>query len=167
MGTNYYRIPSEEEMSKRKSVLIKDVKEMPIDPKHVESEFGFLGIWDRENDWDGLLNPWQRFTEGVSIHLGKRSSGWKFVWNFHNNKYYSSKDTLFEFIRSGRVVNEYGELIDNEKFIKIALEWGQPDGHDMESYYKKFPHPRSSWDPRPIKDVYVDGLLLSNSTEFS
>jgi len=50
--------------------------------------------------------------------LGKRSSGWKFLWNWNDSKYYKTKEELFEFIRSGRVVNEYGDQMDQEEFIQ-------------------------------------------------
>ncbi len=89
MGTNYYRIPTQLEMEERKAELIKDIADLD---------------WDMESAWD-------RFTKGTSIHLGKRSAGWKFCWNFHNNKYYSNKEELIQFVLSGRVVNEYGDKI--------------------------------------------------------
>jgi hypothetical protein len=80
------------------------------------------------NDFE-RTNPWNEFTDGLKIHVGKRSSGWKFLWNFQDGKFYNSKKELLTFIRSGRVIDEYGELQDTEEFIKMALEWGQPDGN--------------------------------------
>jgi hypothetical protein len=79
--------------------------------------------------------------------------GWKFCWNFHDNRYYKDKESLLEFICSGRVVDEYGEECDVEEFITMALEWGQPDGlpADVESYY----------------DKEIDGLWVSSSIAFS
>ena len=79
-------------------------------------------VWDRKNLWD-------EFTENMNVHLGKRSVGWKFLWNFHNNEYYSDKEELFQFIRRGRVINEYSEEIPVEEFIQMALEWGKEDGY--------------------------------------
>jgi len=40
----------------------------------------------------------------------------------------TQKKNFLNFIRKGRVVNEYGEQIDVEEFIEMSLNWGQPDG---------------------------------------
>src|SRR6056300_669224 len=113
MGTNYYRIPTQSEMETRKAKLIKDIVDLDISPSNIETEFrqyNYEDSWDSESVWD-------RFIEGTSIHLGKRSGGWKFCWNFHKNKYYKDKESLLNFIRTGRVVDEYGEEMNVEEFI--------------------------------------------------
>jgi hypothetical protein len=160
MGTNYYRIPTQLEMEERKAKLIKDIADLDMSPSKIESEFRQYGdSWDMESVWD-------RFTEGTSIHLGKRSGGWKFCWNFHNNKYYSNKEELIQFVLSGRVVNEYGDEIEPQEFLDMAFEWGQPDGLIID---KKYTRKNSSWLPNPqdYTDKIIDGLRVSISTEFS
>lgn len=164
MGTNYYRIPTEQEMVVRKQLLQTRTRTMPLTPSSIEDGFRYL-----ENPLDewNKLSPWDEFVEGTSVHLGKRSGGWKFCWNFHNNKYYKDKESLLNFIRTGRVVDEYGVEMDTEEFIQMALEWGQPDGLVSDaSYFKKNPH---SWmsDPSKYYDKEIDGLRVSSSTEFS
>jgi hypothetical protein len=116
------------------------------------------------DDRIGGLNPWERFTDDVEVHLGKRSGGWKFLWNFHSNRYYSNKEELFSYIRSGRVVNEYGEEIDAEEFITMALEWGQPDGYDQKRYRQE--HPRQYHYDFERPEEYIDGLRVSPDTNF-
>jgi len=147
MGTNYYRIPTQLEMEERKSKLIKDIADLDISPSNMES------VWDS-------------ITEGTSIHLGKRSGGWKFCWNFHNNKYYSNKEELIQFVLSGRVVNEYGDEIEPQEFLDMAFEWGQPDGLITDEKYLR---ENSSWlsNPQDYEDKIIDGLRVSSSTEFS
>jgi hypothetical protein len=140
-----------------------------------------LDIWDAfnvnnhfrviENGWD-RLSPWDEFTNELTVHLGKRSSGWKFCWNFHDGKYYSNKEELLEFIRSGRVVDEYGELQDTEEFIKMALEWGQPDGYVFDENYVEEQRKQPNYRPSFINvsnyyDKEIDGLRVSSSVEFS
>ncbi len=144
MGTNYYRIPTQLEMEERKAELIKDIADLD---------------WDMESAWD-------RFTKGTSIHLGKRSAGWKFCWNFHNNKYYSNKEELIQFVLSGRVVNEYGDKIEPQEFLDMAFEWGQPDGLIVD---EKYTRENSSWisNPQDYADKIIDGLRVSSSTKFS
>ena len=147
MGTNYYRIPTQLEMEERKAKLIKDIADLDMNPLNMES------VWDR-------------FTEGTSIHLGKRSGGWKFCWNFHNNKYYKDRDSLLDFIRSGRVIDEYGEVWNVEEFINMAFEWGQPEGLIADEKYMR---ENNRWmsNPQRYADKIIDGLRVSTSTEFS
>ena len=106
---------------------------------------------------------------GGAIHLGKRSSGWKFLWNPNvfviknghledNNgtrRYVPDPDTplytypltkkgIKEFIDREDVLiyDEYDELQDKEEFWKMALEWGYEKddiGWDADSYYKDHP----------------------------
>lgn len=164
MGTNYYRIPKEVEMEDRKERLRVRLIGLKLTPDLIES--GFRYIDDPEDEWS-KLSPWDEFIEGTNIHLGKRSMGWKFCWNFHNNKFYSNKKELLEFVREGRVVDEYGSEEPAEEFIKMALEWGQPDGLVVDDeYYRK--NERSSLfnDPK-YYDKEIDGLRVSSSTEFS
>ena len=160
MGTNYYRIPSVEEMEKRKQELIDNINSLDISPASIERNFVTI---EKENNFD-FHSIWDIFTEDSNIHLGKRSGGWKFLWNFHKNKFYSNKEELFNFIRSGRVVDEYGDEMEVEEFITMALEWGQPDGHDAKSYRKE--HPRQYHYDFERQEEYIDGLRVSDSTDF-
>jgi hypothetical protein len=166
MGTNYYRVPKSSEIVSRFQQLGIDLGKMDLwSASEAKNEFRSIPL----DDWTNMT-PWDRFTEGMSIHLGKRSGGWKFLWNFHKNIYYSNKEQLFKFIRSGRVVDEYGQEIDPDEFIQMALEWEQPDGSVLdakyeEEYQKKHPNYR----PHGPKyyDLEIDGLRVCTSTEFS
>ena len=167
MGTNYYRIPKASEVEKKKELLESRIHKMPITPSSIERGFRYIETDSDLPYWD-TDNPWDEFVDGTNIHLGKRSSGWKFCWNFHNNQYYTDKESLLNFIRSGRVVNEYGDEMDREEFITMALEWGQPDGlvADKE-YFDTTEHHRWMSNPEDYYDKEIDGLRVSSSTEFS
>jgi len=165
MGTNFYRIPKEDEIDKRYKKFKNRLKEMDItNPSLIEDGYRFID--NPEDEWS-RLSPWDEFTEGTSIHLGKRSSGWKFCWNFHNGKYYNTKEELLDFIRKGRVVDEYGSPMEVEEFIEMSLNWGQPDGMVADKeYFDK--HERLSWfNSEDHYDKEIDGLRISSSTEFS
>jgi hypothetical protein len=124
MGTNFYRIPTEDEIRVRKELLIKRINDMELSIRNISDEFNYI-----ESDYKYFHNsPWTEFLNEMKIHLGKRSAGWKFTWNFHAKKFYSNKEELLAFIRKGRVVDEYGDEMEVEEFIKMALEWGQSDG---------------------------------------
>lgn len=165
MGTNYYRIPTVEEMESKKQTLIQQVMDLDLSPFNIEREFNM----QKEDSWESE-SVWSRFLEGTNIHLGKRSGGWKFCWNFHKNKYYSNKEELLSFIRSGRVVDEYGEEWNVEEFIKMALEWGEPDGLVVNEDYRKKERIKghgSYWlDSEKYDDLIIDGLRVSSATDF-
>lgn len=165
MGTNYYRIPTVEEMESRKQTLIGFVNNLELSPENIEGGFRIISP-RKEWEW---FSPWDMFLEDTSIHLGKRSSGWKFCWNFHKDKYYSDKESLLEYIRSGRVVDEYGDEMNVEEFITMALEWGQPDGLVVNEIYRIQQRAKgagSFFDRPEYDDIIIDGLRVSTSTDF-
>lgn len=162
MGTNFYRIPLETEMTHRKKILIERIESMELTPSNIEMEFEII-----PNDEWSSKSPWNEFLEDTKVHLGKESWGWKFIWNFNNNKYYSDKHTLLNFIRTGRVVDEYGSLIPNEEFIKDALEWGQPNGYVYnEEYIRTHPSERNIFSTPENFSKIIDGLVVSSHDEF-
>lgn len=159
MGTNYSRIPKSKDIAYKHALLVEKIAKLDIwNPANVENHFRVI-----ENGWD-RLSPWDEFTNGLTIHLGKRSSGWKFCWNFHDGKYYTNKEELLAFIRSGRVVDEYGQLMDTEEFIEMALNW---DGIIADEEYYKNNENNSLFDWRKHVDKVIDGLRVSSATEFS
>ena len=163
MGTNYTRIPTSEEMEVKRKGLVKTVEDLIMEPSSIARGFQITN----EDSWDSE-SPWDTFLEETAIHLGKRSSGWKFCWNFHNNKHYSNKEELIDFVLSGRVVDEYGEEIDVWEFLEMAFAWGEPDGLVVDGEYFER-NERMSWmsNPSDYYDKIIDGLRVSSSTEFS
>lgn len=166
MGTNYYFIPTHEEMLKRQQTLIQQVTSMDMSIENLERGMKYISP---TKDWE-WFSPWEMFIDGTNIHLGKRSSGWKFCWNFHKEKYYSNKEELLTFIRSGRVVDEYGDEWNVEDFITMALEWGEPDGLVVNEIYRIKERAKghgSFWlDNEKHDDLIIDGLRVSSSTDF-
>jgi len=166
MGTNYYRVPKSHEIVEKKQKLIMRIEEMDIwSASEAKNQFRTIPISEYQNS-----TPWEEFMDMMSVHLGKRSSGWKFCWNFNNNIYYSNKEELMKFIRSGRVVDEYGEEIEPEEFIEMALEWGQPDGAIVnEEYEREYQKKYPDYRPHGPKyyDKIVDGLRVCSSIDFS
>ena len=167
MSTNYYRIPKQKVVREKYLELVEQISYMDIfSPEQIYNEF--RAIEKGFERW----SPWDNFIDGLKIHIGKRSSGWKFLWNFQEGKFYTNKEELFKFIRSGRIVDEYGELQDTEEFIKMALEWGQPDGCVLDENYiaeqRKQPNYRPSFiNMSNYYDKEIDGLRVSSSVEFS
>lgn len=71
------------------------------------------------------------------IHIGKRSYGWKFLWDVNNFNYYRPVEKeVYEWLKnSGEIVDEYGNKYDFEDFIQ-SIPF---DGCDIEEYYKEHP----------------------------
>ena len=162
MGTNFYKILTETEILARKQKLIDDINNLDVSASNVADGFRVAveDSWERTSCWDN-------FVEGTSIHLGKRSSGWKFCWNFHKDKYYSTKEELLAFVRSGRIVDEYGSEHGVEDFIEMALNWGEPDGLVFDEDYENNKSRSSYFHGPKYWDRVIDGLRVSSSTEFS
>jgi len=93
--------------------------------------------------------------------------GWKFCWNFHDGKYYKNKEELLDFIRGGKVVDEYGQTIEVEEFIEMALSWGGPDGWVADKEYFESMERSSFFNNEDYYDKEIDGLRVSSSTDFS
>jgi len=165
MSTNYYRIPTQEEMLNRQQTLIEQVTTMDMSMENIERGMRYISP---TKDWE-WFSPWEMFIEGTNIHLGKRSMGWKFCWNFHKEKYYSNKEELLSFIRSGRIVDEYGTDWMVEEFIEMALSWGEPDGLVVNEIYRIQQRSKgvsSFFDKPEYDDKIIDGLRVSSATDF-
>ena len=78
MGTNYYRSPTLNELETRKNRLMSRIRQMELNVESVNNNFRIDGTDQFQN-----LSPWDEFTDNVKVHLGKRSMGWKFLWNFN------------------------------------------------------------------------------------
>jgi hypothetical protein len=167
MSTNYYRIPKASEVRIKYLDLVEKINDLDIwSSESIMNEFR-----DIEKGFE-RWSAWDEFIDGLKIHIGKRSSGWKFLWNFQDGKFYTNKEELLKFIRSGRIVNEYGELQNTEEFIKMALEWGQPDGYVLDENYVEEQSKQPNYRPSFINmskyyDKEVDGLRVSSTAEFS
>ena len=95
MGKNYYRIPKSDDVNRSYQKFMSRLQDMDRwNPSMILNGYRF--IENPENEWEPL-SPWDEFTDGLNIHLGKRSMGWKFCWNFNDNKYYKNKEELLEF----------------------------------------------------------------------
>ena len=143
MGTNFYAriIPKEEDKQK----LLNAINNNEFDE-----------IVDLASELYGDRNEYTR--KGNVIHLGKRSCGWKFLWNPNIIKYcdgYIDKETkefvpvykydqvypltkqgITNFVMQDDVIitNEYGKKQDPKEFLEMAFSWGEPYGYTGKTY---------------------------------
>lgn len=145
MGTNFYakRIPIKE--TKRKLANIIKV-EMPS--KH--ELYKLIENGSAEDVSQKLYDLWEKFTrtnenENETIHLGKRSCGWQFLWHFYDGKFYSDNlNSIKEFLNNPeyQIVDEYGDVFTTEEFLNNEIGYclyKTDDLCDLESYWKENP----------------------------
>ena len=153
MSCNYYAhiLPNKE--SKKEFYDAVKNNDFPLTRRLVKEMYGHLEL---DFDTSELI--------GGEVHLGKRSAGWKFLWNpnlyvrrnGHNEKgvwvtdpsipiylYPLTRDGIKSFISRQDVLiyDEYVEPQDKEEFWNMALSWGYDDaryggeeGFDSASY---------------------------------
>lgn len=149
MGTNYYLRKKHKEEDKEE--LIRLIKE----------DSDYSRILDLV---DAMYRPVDEysFPNGGLVHLGKKSAGWKFLWNPNmirrdmghsvqegtsqvwvpnyviEKMYNLTKKSIREFCtKEGlTIVNEYGDLIDPEEFFSMAFK---DEGMTSLDYYQKYP----------------------------
>lgn len=84
-----------------------------------------------------------------TIHIGKYSGGWKFLWcpNVYTNidgeivkTYELTKEGLTNFIMQDSyvLIDEYGTILDKQKFLKESFETNEDD-YDSLKYNEKYP----------------------------
>lgn len=92
--------------------------------------------------WDGEYERVRDFLnddKNLDIHLGKRSYGWRFLWDHNNFKYFEpTLESFTEFLKSGSViVNEYGEKFTLEQFLEDEIKHNLENGITLRDYYIK------------------------------
>lgn len=132
MGTNFYAriIPSKERKEKLKKLIDED------DFSAIKEEVGAMYATVGEYQMEGGI-----------VHIGKRSGGWKFLWNPNwyevDNGHYDmeakkwipkpeikkfydlNRTSILEFLKRDdvRLFDEYGEEYEAEAFMKEMEEW--------------------------------------------
>ena len=176
MSTNYYAhiIPSKQ----RKKELYDAIE---------ANDFHLINKLYRETYDNIYIDYGSTRIEGGIVHLGKRSSGWKFLWNSnvfvvrhgHSERdkgtykwieepstpvytYPLTKQGLHDFIFRDDVLvyDEYNELQDKEEFWKMALKWGyekEDKGWDAASY-EEYEREHNNYTQYPVTGELTDML---------
>ena len=153
MGTNFYCRKIDR---KHRKMFSKDLSALN---EHIS-----LNI---DNPEVNLLEEVNRFISDYrdfekEIHLGKRSYGWQFLWDYHDGKYFNSNlDSIKEFLSQDDIIiyDEYGNFYEVEQLFndelanclyKDATHNDGMDGEYSEYYFKS-----------------EDGLRFSKFEDFS
>lgn len=182
MGTNYYAriIPSIEKKKELHDAIEAN------DSKAVKNLVG---------EMYEPLHLWYRYSQdanelvGGEVHLGKRSGGWKFLWNpnvyYTANIHFEDKNGTRELVNDGyniykiydltkasikafidredvEVYDEYDEKQDKEEFWEMALSWGGDNGLDSDAYAREY-NERSSYDTDNSHFFEIQGYKLGKT----
>lgn len=102
MGTNFYarHIPTQEEVA----VLHKHVDDIAA------------GIYNISSMPEGI----ERCSD---IHLGKRSAGWQFIWEYHPEYYSDNLESIKEFLSRNDIVivDEYNTKFSLDEFLNEEI----------------------------------------------
>ena len=185
MSTNYFAIiiPSKERKKELHDAV--EINDFPLIKKITEELYG-----DLKADYGS-----NKVTGGI-VHLGKRSSGWKFLWNpnvfvirhGHSERdnstykwveepntplytYPLTKQGIHDFIFRDDVLiyDEHNKLQDKEEFWQMALEWGynkDNEGWDAASYEVYERQNNRNYTPYPITGELTD-LLKAEGYKFT
>lgn len=89
------------------------------------------------------------------IHLGKRSGGWVFLFNYNEGKYYTDKNSLIEFLRQCEITSEYGQFYTIDEFLEMVEDCNTWNGRKSDSHIEWI---RQN-DPNYIQNyIMIDGL---------
>lgn len=190
MGTNFYlRNPKRAEQAKKDALdIINDSKS--IFSKYINKEDYIDAI---NNNWfwsvqeqlhDVIDNLFNKDVRG--IHIGKRSGGWQFLWDSHQFHYYKpSKEALIEWLKSGEIIDEYGEVFTFDQFWNDEIGYclyhdpdkciNSEDYNKLErstynwsiSYNEKEPYIKLGLNPSSHGEFYVDDLRFATYENFS
>lgn len=115
----------------------------------------------------------------VEVHLGKRSCGWKFLFNANKGELYElSRKGITKFLEENKVkvYDEYGRSFTIKEFWEEEVPW---EGLDCKKYYEKYPEERrcfyqskppewaKKYNPDDYGEFYSDGLRFTTSQFFS
>jgi hypothetical protein len=160
MGTNFYAriIPKEEDKQRLIDAINDDRNNLVIE---LSQE-----LYGNRNEYTG---------KGNIIHLGKRSGGWKFLWNpnvikvwdgdeceyAYNYIYPLTKEGITNFVmrEDVEITDEYDEVQNSEEFLKMAFNWCI-DGLDSKKYQTdpKYAKDRGVYYPDTERNNFWRGL---------
>lgn len=142
MGTNVYFYKKLEEETKNKIIA------------EIQKANNFDEIRDYISDLE------YEHPENKEIHVGKRSAGWKFLFAREILKFCEpTKESICNWLSTGVVQNEYGEIITPEEFWEDYVESFQK-GINLEEYYKEYPEEKLFY-PASFHEEMINGFRFT------
>ncbi|MCH5167415.1 MAG: hypothetical protein J1F35_05920 [Erysipelotrichales bacterium] len=132
-----------------------------------------------KDNWIEARDLVYKLTERV--HIGKRSSGWQFLWNANRFEYFSPNiESLQNWLKSGIIEDEYGREFTFEEFWNDEIKDFLYEGWNLEKYYSEsgntwfgrdipyyFQDKLDKFDIDKYGEFVIDGLRFTITEEFS
>ena len=150
MGTNFFCV---EKISRKQRSKIKSL---------LREYIGLVDKVDTACDFHELHSKYNKMISDIipeRVHLGKRSYGWQFLWDYHDGRYFKANlESIKKFLKDKIIFDENKEVFSLDQFLneEIADYLYNTDGklYDcvelLPSYY-----------------FISDGLRFSKSENFS
>lgn len=109
MGTNFFCAEkiSRRQRSKIKSLLMEYIEVVD----KVNTACDFHELYSKYNEMILDIIP-------ERVHLGKRSHGWQFLWDYHDGRYFKANlESIKEYLKDKIIVDEYGEVFSLDQFL--------------------------------------------------
>lgn len=106
MGTNIYAIPKAK-VAEWKSKFENSIKEA--------QDANLIGLLP-------IIESYYNDRIPQKIHIGKRSAGWRFLFNHNDWRYYKTIDDLIVFLNQCEITTEYGEILSFKDFWSDVTE---------------------------------------------
>jgi len=144
MGTNFYG---------RQIQVLNELEEKQI---RIEEEIRSQ-IPNSSTELDDVITDYFNLkrSEILTVHIGKRSVGWAFLFDHNNWEFYKDWDSFLTWCETVQIENEYGQEFTTEEFLEEIKEC-----KDRE-YAQKSKRENSQW------YVKVGSMEFSSSTNFS
>lgn len=115
MGTNFY--------CRKINQATKDELRIKFDKLHEDL---IESIEDASPSYQSIINNFMWDNENLikEIHLGKRSAGWQFLWDYHNGIYFKpTLESIKEFLSQKDIViyDEYNTRYSLDQFINEEI----------------------------------------------
>lgn len=120
-----------------------------------------LDICIDSNNIVEIQNNADRFIKCIpeEIHLGKRSAGWQFLWDYHNGKYFKpTLKSIKDFLKDKEIYDEYDRYFTLDQFINDELD---------QFLYKNETHNDGMNSEYSTQYFISDGLRFSKFENFS
>lgn len=153
MGTNFfYRIPPKESEIDELHKKIDRLKSAATDYYDIKE---FLDVMEKK----------------YNIHLGKRSYGWQFLWDYHDGNFFKDNlKSIKEFLQKnkGTIVDEYEHKYTIDEFLNDEITLYRDKDHcDAMQYHLEHPTERLSYNIAAHEFISKDGLRFSKDEDFS
>lgn len=90
----------------------------------------------------------------VSLHVGKSSAGWDFVWHGHAELGLVAREAWEKYLDDATIVNEYGVEYTIGELICTVVDNRPNMIVSHASFWLR--HERPDWENGHLKDVWVD-----------